>query len=210
MNVDIIEDLNWRYACKKFDATKKITDEDFNTLLDSLRLTASSFGLQPWKFVVVESGELREKLVDASWKQEQVRDASHLIVLCIPDVMDEKFVMNYLESMARIQKKDIADLEGLKKMLMMIPNKSPEKKLLWAVNQLYIALGNLMTTCASMRIDSCPMEGFKPKAYDEILGLSERGLKSVLVCPVGYRHKDDKYSKSPKVRYTLEELILTL
>ena len=206
----IIEDLNWRYACKQFNAEKKISDKDFNTLLESLRLTASSFGLQPWKFVVVENQALREELVGASWNQEQVKDASHLIVLASPSNFDEKFVTDYVEDMAKTRGQDISELDGFKKMLMMIPNKSAEDQYNWAKNQVYIALGNLMTACAQMRIDSCPMEGFQAKKYDEILGLDKMGLRSMVVCPVGYRHTDDKYPNLKKVRFSLEELTVRI
>jgi nitroreductase len=206
----IIEDLNWRYACKKFDADKKITDEDFNTLLESLRLTPSSYGLQPWKFIVVENPALREELVDASYKQAQVKDASHLIVLASPSKFDEKFVTDYIVDTAKTRGQEVSELDGFKKMLMMIPNKSPEAQYNWAKNQVYIALGNLMTVCAQMRIDNCPMEGFQAKKYDEILGLTEMGLTSMVVCPVGYRHSEDKYSELKKVRFSQDNLTIKI
>jgi nitroreductase len=206
----IIEDLNWRYACKEFDTTKKITDEDFDILLESLRLTPSSFGLQPWKFVIVENPKLREELVTASWNQRQVVEASHLIVLCAPTVLDEKFVTDYIAHTATTRGQEVSELDGYKKMLMMIPNKTPEAQMTWSKNQIYIAIGNLMTVCASMRIDSCPMEGFQPAKYDEILGLTEMGLTSALVLPVGYRSENDKYSGLSKVRYSKEELVITI
>jgi len=206
----IIEDLNWRYACKKFDASKKISDKDFEIILESLRLTASSFGLQPWKFVVVKNVELREKLVAASWNQQQVKDASHLIVLCAPSYLDEKFVTDYVEDTAKTKNVDVSELAGFQKMLMMIPNKKIEDQMIWSKNQIYIALGNLLNTCAQLRIDSCPMEGFKPSEYDQILGLGEFGLKSVLVCPVGYRDSADKYITQPKVRYPLNQLVIEI
>jgi nitroreductase len=206
----IIEDLNWRYACKEFDSTKKISDGDLDVLLESLRLTPSSYGLQPWKFVVVENPKLREELVGASWGQKQVQDASHLIVLCAPTVLDEKFVTDYVVDTAKTRGQEVSELDGFKKMMMMIPNKSPEAQSIWSKNQSYIALGNLMTVCANMRIDSCPMEGFKPSEYDRILGLTEMGLTSVLVCPVGYRSEADKYSGLAKVRYTREELTIKI
>ena len=203
----IIEDLKWRYACKEFDKSKSISDEDFQTLLDSLILTPSSFGLQPWKFVVVENPQVREQLVEVSWNQQQVKDASHLIVLCSPLKIDEQFINNFIADIARTRSQDPSELEGYKKMLMMIPNKSAADQLAWSKNQIYIALGNLMTTCASMRIDSCPMEGFQAKKYDEILRLNEKGLTSVLVCPVGYRADSDKYSQLKKVRYSKDDLV---
>ncbi len=206
----IIEDLNWRYACKKFDPSQKLSEADLTTLLESLRLTASSYGMQPWKFVVVENPELREKLVPASWGQAQVAEASHLIVICSPAVIDEAFVDRYIADTAKTRGQQPTDLEGFKKMLMNITKKSPEAQHAWAKNQVYIALGTLLTACAELRIDSCPMEGFKPKEYDEILGLKDLGLTSMVVCPVGYRHTEDKYSSNKKVRFSLEELTIKL
>lgn len=206
----IIEDLKWRYAVKKFDNSKIISDEDFNTICESLRLTASSYGLQPWKFLVVEDKETRNKLVEHSWNQEQVKDASHLIVLCAPTEIDENFIDNFLSNTAKTRGQDVSELDGFKKMLMMVANKKDEAKIQWANNQIYIALGNLLTVCAAMRIDSCPMEGFKANAYDELLGLKEKGLRSVLVCPVGYRDEADKYSSLEKVRFSQEDLVVKI
>lgn len=206
----IVEDLNWRYACKQFDSSKIISPEDLETVLESLRLTPSSFGLQPWKFVLVENSELREKLVEASWNQAQVKDASHLIVLCAPRVMDEAFVDRFLANTAETRGQDVAELEGFKKMLMMIPNKSEEDKFQWAKNQIYIALGNLMTVCANLRIDACPMEGFVASKYDDILSLGDHGLTSVVVCPIGYRDDSDKYASLKKVRFAQSDLVVRI
>lgn len=206
----IIEDLNWRYACKQFDNTKKVSDEDFDVLLETLRLTPSSYGLQPWKFVVVENSALREQLVGASWNQKQVQDASHLLVLCSPKVVDEAFIDSYLADTAKTRGQDVSELEGFKKMLMSIANKSSEDQYVWAKNQVYIALGSLMMACAHLRIDSCPMEGFQAAKYDEILGLDKLGLTSMVVCPVGYRHADDKYSSIKKVRFPMDNLVVKI
>jgi nitroreductase len=206
----IIEDLNWRYACKEFDTTKKISDENLDVILEALRLTASSFGLQPWKFVLVENTEKREALVEASWKQGQVKDASHLLVLCSPRTFDEAFVDAYVNDTAKTRGQDPAELAGYKNMMMMIPKKAPEAQYNWAKNQVYIALGNLMTVCASLRIDSCPMEGFMAKKYDEILGLEELGLTSMVVCPIGYRSESDKYSSMAKIRFSQDELVVKI
>ncbi len=203
----IVEDLNWRYACKKFDTEKKISDEDFNSLLESLRLTASSFGLQQWKFLVIKDEKIRHELMEASYHQHQVKDASHLIVLTTYTQFDEKFVDDFVADTAKTNGKSLDEMQSFKKMLMMVPNFDVDRQASWGRNQIYIALGNLLTVCANMRIDSCPMEGFSNKKYDEILGLKEKGLTSVLVCPVGYRATDDKYATAPKVRYSLEKLV---
>lgn len=206
----MIESLEWRYACKAFDASKKISEDKFNTLLEALRLTASSYGLQPWKFIVVENKTLRSELVPQSWNQKQVEDASHLIVFAAPKKVDEEFIDKYVESIAKTRGQDVSEIEGFKKMMMNIVNWSPEAQFQWAKNQSYIALGNLMTVCADLRIDSCPMEGFKPAEYDRILGLEKLGLTSVVVCPVGYRSTTDSYTNLTKVRHSLEELVIKL
>lgn len=207
MSHQIIEDLNWRYACKKFDPDKKLTDEQLNDLLESLRLTASSYGIQPWKFVVVKNKDKREQLVGAAYKQAQVADASDLLVLCRPADLDASIIESYIDDICKTRGGNKEDLEGYKNMMLRVVEQEESKKVAWAKNQIYIALGNLMTVCAAMKIDSCPMEGFSPKQFDEILELDKLGLKSVLVCPVGYRAADDKYIDVKKVRYSKEEVI---
>lgn len=204
---DIIESMKWRYACKKFDPSKKLEEEEVETLLESLRLTASSYGLQPWKFVLVKDEKLREELVPACYGQNQVKDASDLIVLCAKTDLDEAHVDAYLADMAKTQGSELKQLEGFKKMLMMAVGKPDEQKLEWAKKQLYIALGTLLTVCAELKIDSCPMEGFKPAQVDKILGLGEKNLKSVLICPVGHRSDDDHYTSRSKVRFAKDEVI---
>lgn len=208
MTHKVIEDLNWRYACKEFDKDKKISEEDFNVLLESLRLTASSFGLQLWNFVVVKNPNLREKLVEKSWGQRQVADASHLIVLCIKTDATESDIDAYLNDIVNTRNVEKESLIGFKNMLMgFVSKKSMEQKHTWMKDQVYIALGTLLTVCARMRIDSCPMEGISPKGFGEVLDLENMGLKAVLACPVGYRSSNDKYSTLPKVRFSQQEII---
>lgn len=207
MSHQLIEDLKWRYACKKFDPSKKLTEEQLNDLLDSLRLTASSYGIQPWKFVVVKNDKLREELVDASYKQGQVADASDLLVLCRPSELDAKIIDNYIDDISTTRGSKKEDLEGFRNMMLKVVEKDGSEKIAWAKNQIYIALGTLLTACAAMKIDSCPMEGFSPKKYGEILGLEKLGLTAVVVCPVGYRAEDDKYIDIKKVRYSREEVV---
>jgi nitroreductase len=205
--MSLIESLKWRYACKEFDASKKISDSDFETIIEGLILTASSYGTQPWEFVVVENPKLREELVGASYNQAQVKDASHLIVLCRPSVIDEKFMDGYIQNICAVRDQKAEELESFKKMLMYVVNRDNESKANWAKNQIYIALGNLLNLCADLKIDSCPMEGFVPSKVDTILGLEKMGLSSVLLCPVGYRSESDKYATLPKVRHTKEKII---
>lgn len=207
---NILDDLKWRYACKKFNADKRISDSDFDTIIEALILTASSYGIQPWEFVVVENKELREELVGASYNQAQVKDASHLIVLCRPEKIDEELMDGYIQNICDVRDQKPEELEAFKKMIMNVTKKEDAQKAAWAKNQIYIALGNLLTVCATMRIDTCPMEGFVPSKVDEILGLEKMGLKSVLLCPVGYRADDDKYIDIKKVRHPKEKIVRTL
>jgi len=207
--MSIVEDLKWRYATKEFDNSKKLSSEQLENVFESLRLSTSSFGLQTWKFVVVETPSLREQLLEHSWKQKQVVDASHLIVLCIPTDFGKDHIAKYVESTAQIRGVGLDTLDGYQKMMEGFVSKKDEKSLeIWMTNQVYIALGHLLTACAAMRIDACPMEGFISKEYDRILALGEKKLKSVLVCPIGFRNEADKYASAKKVRFPKEELFI--
>lgn len=206
-NAKLIENLNWRYAVKKFDPTKKITASDWKTLEDALVLTPSSFGLQPWKFVVVTNQEIKNKLVEFSWGQKQPADCSHMIVMTVLKTINEEYIDHFLERQLEIRGGEKANLEGFKKMLMgtVVNGKMniPE----WGKNQAYIALGNLMTVASLLGIDACPMEGINPAKYDEALGLTESNFKTVVACPVGYRAHDDKYAGVKKVRFKNQDVI---
>jgi nitroreductase/dihydropteridine reductase len=204
----ILQQLKWRYAVKKFDPLKKISQENFETLLESLRLTASSFGLQFWQFVVVENTQKRELLVEQSFHQRQVLDASHLLVLCSLKNPQEKDVDRYLQKQAVDRQQNLESLAGFKKVVMDFMNrKNPEAMRIWLDNQLYIALGNLLTTAAMLEIDACPMEGFSKLGYSKVLDLDTLGLQPVVVCPVGYRASDDKYASLAKTRFTQDQVV---
>ncbi len=203
----VIEQLKWRYATKKFDPIKKIPSEIWQTLTESLVLTPSSFGLQPWKFFIVTDTVLRQQLVEHSWGQKQVVDASHLVVLTIKKEVNEAEVDHYIESIAQIRQVGVESLEGFGNVIKGFLKKPPVDLKEWATRQVYIALGQFMTTAAFLEIDTCPMEGFNPTKYDELLGLAPLGYESVLVCPAGYRAADDKYAALPKVRYPSPEVI---
>jgi len=205
----IIEDLNWRYAVKKYDTTKKISAEDFNTIKESLRLSPSSFGLQPLKYIVVENKELREELKVHSFNQSQITDASHMIVICSFIDIKENHIDQYIENIAKTRSQEIEKIVGfgdyMKKEIFPM-----DKSLLanWNSKQAYIALGQVLHTCANLRIDATPMEGFKAEKYDEVLGLKEQNLKSILVCAFGYRSSDDLNSSLKKVRKSQDELFV--
>ena len=207
----IIEDLNWRYATKKYDTTKKISTEDFNIIKESLRLSPSSFGLQPLKYIVVENKELREELKMHSFNQSQITDASHMIVFCSLIDIKENHIDQYIENIAKTRSQEIEKIVGfgdyMKKEIFPM-----DKSLLanWNSKQAYIALGQVLHTCANLRIDATPMEGFKADKFDQILGLTEQNLKSILVCAFGYRSIDDTNSSLKKVRKSHDDLFYTI
>ncbi|NRA11598.1 MAG: NAD(P)H-dependent oxidoreductase [Crocinitomicaceae bacterium] len=207
----IIEDLNWRYAVKQFDSTKKVSDSDFEVVKESLRLTPTSYGLQSFTALIIESNDLREKLIEASYGQRQVADASHLIVLCSYSTIKNEDVDSYMQLISNTRNVAMEHLEGFSNTIKGTVNSRTEEEILnWSTRQTYIALGQLLHTCASLRIDTTPMEGFDPAKYDEIIGLSERNLTATLVCPVGYRHEEDSAQHGAKVRKPLDDLIQTI
>ena len=208
MNNQIQEALEWRYATKRFDASKKISDKDWKTLTESLALAPSSYGLQPWKFLVIENPVVREKLKPVSWGQTQVTDASHYVVLLARDTVDEKFVVDYIKRVADVRGAPLEALDGYKNMMIENIAKAPaEKTRQWAKRQTYIALGFILETAALLKVDATPMEGFDPEAYDKILGLEGTGWKSVVSVALGYRHAEDGMQEMKKVRNDQSALI---
>ena len=205
----LLENLQWRYATKKFDSSKKIPDQVWQALEDSLVLAPSSFGLQPWKFFVVKNPEVRSLLLEHSWKQAQVVDASHLVVLTIKKDVNDADVDRTIAATASIRQVPLESLKGFSNVVKGFLVKPPYPLNLdeWSTRQVYIALGQLMTSAAFLGIDTCPMEGFNPSKYDEVLGLTNTDYRSVVVCPLGYRAEDDKYASLPKVRYPKSEVI---
>jgi len=209
--MNIINSLEWRYATKKFDPSKKLSNEQVDTLKKAFNLTPTSFGLQPLKLIVIQNKELQEKFVEHSYYQRQVADASHLLVLCIEDDTTVDDVNAYFDLEKKVRKIDEDVISDFRKQLVdMYKNKSLEDKQLSAVYQTYIALGNLMTVCAIEGIDACPLEGFVPSKVDELLNLSELNLKSVLMLPVGFRAEDDVMNGMQKVRKPLNETIIEI
>ncbi|MDO6737848.1 NAD(P)H-dependent oxidoreductase [Wenyingzhuangia sp. 2_MG-2023] len=209
--MNIIESLQWRYATKKFDPNKKISSTQLQTLKEAFNLTATSYGLQALNLVIVKNTDLREQLLEASFNQKQVIDASHLLVICYPINFDSNNVNEYFELVQQIRNTPEEVLKPFKDFLIHeFETKSTVDKNIYFTKQAYIALGNLLTTCAVEKIDACPMEGFIPSKYDEILGLTEKGLTSVLVLPVGFRAEDDFMAKEKKVRKPLSKTIIEL
>jgi nitroreductase len=208
---DLLAHLQWRYAVKKFDPIRKISAADWHALEQSLILSPSSLGLQPWKFFVVETPELRSQLPEFSWGQTQVVDASHLVVFAIKTEIDDAYVDHYLARMAEVRDISIDSLAPFAQMARgFISGRSADELKDWAKLQVYIALGQFMTSAAHLGIDTCPMEGFIAADYDRILGLTDKGYASVVLCPAGYRDPSDRYAQLPKVRFPSNEMIETL
>ena len=209
--MNIIDSLKWRYAVKKFDSSKELSETQIHTLKEAFNLTATSYGLQPLKLVVIKNKEVQEKLLAHSMKQQQVVQASHLLVICLQDTYTTKEVENYFKLVKEIRNTPDAVINPFKEFLTAeIAKKTQAELFLWNKNQAYIALGNLLTVCASQEIDSCPMEGFNPEKYDEVLDLKKHNLKSVLVLPVGFRAEDDYMKDLAKVRKDLSETIINV
>lgn len=205
------EHLEWRYATKKFDGAKKIPAKELADIIDTLRLSPSSFGLQPWKFVVVTNDALREKLKPCAWNQAQITDASHLLVLCSLKTMDEAYIKHFVAQMVHVRGIARESIEGYEQiMLGFLKAKTHEQISAWMKNQVYIALGVLLAECAHRKIDACPMEGFDPQKFDELLGLDKKGLTSVVLCPIGYRAADDDYAHAKKVRFDKKDLFIEM
>ena len=208
-NDTLLAQLNWRYATKKFDPVKKIADADWAALEQALILTPTSYGLQPYKFLVLTDPALRAQLVPASWGQTQPVDCSHYVVFAARAGNTEADVDRHLARMAEVRGVAAETLTGFKKILMgdVVHGARGQAALEWAARQAYIALGNFMTAAALVGVDTCPMEGFEPPRYDEILGLPAQGFHAVVACAAGYRAADDKYAALPKVRFSAGELI---
>jgi len=209
--MNIIEKLQWRYATKFFDNNLYIPIEKLNILKVAFNLTATSYGLQPIKLVIIKNKTLQENLVEYSMNQKQVAQASHVLVFCIETNIDKEFIEAYFKREKTIRNTPNEILKPFKNYLFNDFKKKSKKQIKkWAINQAYLAMGNLLTVCAIEDIDACPMEGFNPKKYDDLLKLKDKGLQSVLVMPIGYRAKGDMFAGFKKVRKTVAESILEL
>lgn len=203
-----IDNLNWRYATKKFDSSQKVSQKDLEHLLEATALSASSYGLQPYEILVIEDVELRSRLQPAAWGQSQITEASHLIILANQSTFGEELVDDYLDNVSATRGVPYNDLQGyadfMKSKLMPL---SESAKATWTARQTYIALGNLLSAAADLKIDTCPMEGFDSDQFNEILGLKEKGLNAAVLVAIGYRSREDKTQHYKKVRKNKENLI---
>jgi nitroreductase len=200
--------LHWRFAVKKFDAGKKIPAVTWQALEQALVLSPSSFGLQPWKFVVVDDPAVRAKLLPATWGQTQVVDASHLVVFAVKANVGPDDAHRLIQRTAEVRGVPVETLDMYKSIMIgSLTRHTPAEVEAWMTRQVFIALGVFLTTAAMLGVDACPMEGFDPVKYDEILQLRVKGYKSVVLATAGYRHAEDKYAAGPKVRYPHAEVV---
>jgi nitroreductase len=205
----LLETLRWRYAVKAFDPDRRIAPELWAALEEALVLTPSSYGLQPWKFLVITGAELRAELRPFSWNQSQITDCSHLVVLLRQRTVSAADADRLINATASCRGLDPASLEPYRQMIHKDLIDGPRSQTIgnWAANQVYIALGNLMTAASLLGVDTCPIEGFSPSDYDRILELEDSPYQSAVVCACGYRSADDKYASLAKVRYPAADLI---
>ena len=206
-----LEIRKWRYATKKFDSAKKVSDNDLETLLEATRLSASSYGLQPYHIYIVSDQEIKEQLRPASWGQSQITDASHLIIFTNPTDFDENLVDDYLTNVSETRNIPQEGLKGygdfMKSTLLNLP---AETKGNWSIRQIYLALGNAMQAAAELKIDTCAMEGFEPEKYNKVLGLNEKNQNAAVVLAIGFRSEEDETQHQAKVRKSKEELFTYL
>lgn len=207
--MSLIQPLEWRYATKKFDATKKLSAEQLQYLLDAIRLAPSSYGLQHYRILVIENSAVREQLREAAYNQSQITDASHLLVFAAETKVNQAFVEKFVDLLAKernVSRETLAPYEHV--MVSTVNHRSEDQLTAWAHKQAYIALGVLLTAAAEAGIDACPMEGFEAGKFDEILGLSDKGLTASVIAPVGFRAEDDHYAHFVKVRRPQDELFI--
>jgi nitroreductase len=207
--MSLIEKLNWRYATKKFDGTKKLSAEQLDNLLSAVQLAPSSYGLQSYKIIVVEDAAIREQLKEAAHGQTQLTDASQVLVFATETSINEKLVTDYIDLIAATRNIDRSHLHAYEQMMLgTVDRLSDDQKVTWSVKQTYIALGFLLAAAAEMGIDACPMEGFQAGKFDEILGLKEKGLASTVIATIGFRSEHDDYMHFAKVRKPKESLFI--
>ena len=206
----LLASLRWRVATKKFDPARKIPADRWAALEEALVLAPSSYGLQAWKFFVVDKPELRAKLQPLSYGQAQIVDADKLVVFAVKKDFGAADVERYVERISEVRRLPVSALDAYKKMMLASAGLPPEKVAAWLTRQVYIALGVFLTSAAALGVDACPMEGFDKDKYDDLLGLSAQGWNSVVLATAGYRAPDDAYASQAKVRFAKDEVVAHL
>lgn len=207
----IIENLNWRYATKKYNPAKVLSSEQIESLMESIRLAPSSFGVQPYTIINVKDKDVREKLKAAAWGQTQITDASDLILFTVPTNLNDEYIEKFIKNISDTRGVSLESLQEYEGMIKgSVNSRTPEEKISWSAKQAYIALGILLVAAAEQKIDATPMEGFDNAQFDEILDLKSKGLTTVVIAALGYRAEDDEYASLAKVRKSKEELFLEI
>ncbi len=208
--MNLTDALNWRYAVKKF-SDEKIAPQALEELLSATRLSPSSYGLQPYNIIVVESRDTRQKLLPFSLGQDKVVNSSHLIVFAAQAQPGDSTVDSYIDASSRATQQPTRELAKFSDYLKSaLGAMGHDQRQLWAHQQAFIALGTFLTCAALMGIDSCPMGGFDAEGYDAVLGLDKVGLSTTVICPIGRRHPEDQQSFAPKVRMAYHQLVMEL
>lgn len=206
--MSLLKALKWRYATKKFDTSKVISAADIENIKEGFNLTATSYGLQPVQLLLVHNKAIQKELVPISMNQQQVEQASHLAIFCVKTTLDADYVIEYFDRIKTIRKTPDEILASFRTHIIdSFGAKSAEEIHLWGAKQAYLAMGNLLAVCADLNIDACPMEGFEPDKYDAYFDLKAKGLRSVLIMPMGYRAEDDPFAAMKKVRKPISESI---
>lgn len=206
--MSLLKALKWRYATKKFDTSKVISAADIENIKEGFNLTATSYGLQPVQLLLVHNKAIQKELVPISMNQQQVEQASHLAIFCVKTTLDADYVIEYFDRIKTIRKTPDEILASFRTHIIdSFGAKSAEEIHLWGAKQAYLAMGNLLALCADLNIDACPMEGFEPDKYDAYFDLKAKGLRSVLIMPMGYRAEDDPFAAMKKVRKPISESI---
>lgn len=209
-NETVLQQLSWRYATKRFDPNRPIPADDWSTLEQSLVLTPSSFGLQPWRFIVITDPSTKAQLKPLSFGQSQVVDGSHVVVFAIRQNLSADDIDKFVARTAEVRGMTVEALAGFRKVMIGTLHGGSIDLNHWASLQVYIALGQFMATAAMLGIDTCPMEGIDPSKYDTLLGLPEQGYATVVACVAGYRSHDDKYAQVPKVRFKVDDVVVRI
>ena len=209
--MELMQALNWRYATNIFDESKKVDDHNLQQILEATNLSATSFGIQAYKMIVLKGEEWKQRLQTATFNQENIQTASHILVFCARTDVDKNYVNNYISHMEDVRDLDEGRLQRYGKVIKdYVSGLEESKKQTWLAHQVYLAVGNLLTICALYKIDACPMEGFHAKLLDEILDLNAKNLRSILVVPIGFRSEKDKYAITKKVRKPLAEMVIEM
>lgn len=202
-NTEVMQALNWRYATKKYDSTKKLSPDQWDLLKKSLQLAPSSYGLQPWKFLIVQNQKIRQALREVSWNQSVIEECSHLVVFTTLKEMSAEHIKKHIDNTARKRQVDPTTLDGYKtfmeqKLLQEKPLSTHQE---WTRRQAYIAMGFLLETAALIQVDATPIEGLSPEKYDEILNLSSSKYATVAAITLGFRSVNDTYQSVTKSRF---------